>query len=70
MGSVEEETAEHLTEKEEIEQQRRRFFFEVLGDSVTADQIEKLVESESSPHDAQKLKDNECPPDLIVDILV
>lgn len=57
-------------EHEKIAEWRRMSFFKILGDDITESEIELLVMSDVSPHQAQKLKDKECPTELILEILL
>jgi len=57
-------------EKAKVESHRRTFFRDILGSSVPADDIEQLVHSSVSPHDAKKLKALGWPSDYIVKVLL
>lgn len=57
-------------EREKVEDHRRNFFREILGKGIPADDIEQLVHSEVSPHEAQRLKEIGCSSELIVKILL
>lgn len=57
-------------EKEKVEGHRRNFFREILGEEVPADDIEELVHSDVSPHDARRLKDKGWPSEFIVRVLL
>lgn len=57
-------------EKEKVEDHRRSFFREILGKDIPADDIEQLVHSGVSPHEALRLKELKCTSELIVKILL
>lgn len=72
MSTATEEITEEVEVDPEVEKVaawRKTFFTEVLGPKATEKQIQALVESEASPHDALKLRNMECPNKLIVRIL-
>ena len=56
-------------ESEKIRQHRDDFFRQVFGPEWPQSDIDRLVMSKASPHDAEGLKDQGCPLDLIVQIL-
>lgn len=58
------------SEKDKVESHRRNFFREILGDDVPADDIEQLVHSDVSPHDAKNLKDKGWPSEFIIKVLL
>lgn len=57
-------------EKERVESHRRTFFREILGEDTPADDIEELVHSNVSPHEARALKDKGWPSEYIVKVLL
>jgi hypothetical protein len=57
-------------EKTRVENHRRQFFREILGKDIPADDIEQLVHSTVSPHDAKRLRDQGWPPQFIVAVLL
>lgn len=67
---TEKEESEDIPEVLRVRRNRYNFFNEVLGDDFPADKIKELVDSSASPHDAKKLLDAGCPPELIPQILV
>ena len=66
--TVEPEEVEE-TEADRVNDWRRQFFKSVLGSGVGELELDKLVISTASPHDARKLLEQGCPKPLIVDIL-
>lgn len=63
------EEAVEETEADRVKAWNRGFFREVMGKKISDLEIEKLVSSTASPHDARLLLSRGCPHSLIVDIL-
>lgn len=64
-----EETQKKESESESVAKHRAKFFIELLPNTSEED-ILRLVQSDASPHEALKLRNMECPENLIVEILV
>lgn len=60
----------HQKEMENLMNNRRLRFKDIFPDGWPEDEIEMLVRSSTSPHDAERLKNEGCPPELILKILL
>ena len=69
---VQEEIEEVFVKESEdvkVKEWRKLFFSQVLGKTIAEEDIDLLVKSSASPHDAVKLIRADCPPRLVVRIL-
>jgi hypothetical protein len=60
----------HEKELENLFEHRRSRFMQIFPDGWPVDEIEELAGSSVSPHDAEDLLNNGCPPELIKKILL